>query len=239
METAKEEKQRVEDVSSWYLEGQLDFDIRLIQYRYQTLKPFLRGEKGLELGPAEGQMTKFLINDFKELTIVDGASELLALIPDSDNLIKVHSLFEDFKPEEKYHTIIMEHILEHVDKPVEILELVKEWLDPESGYFILGVPNANSYHRLAAVKMDLLAHQSDLNPRDVAQGHRRVYTHETFRNDIEAAGLRIVEMGGTFFKPLTNGQIQKTWTPEMMDGFYKLGKDFPGNAADIYAVCQL
>ncbi len=232
------EKKRVDDASNWYLKEQLDFDRRLIGFRYKTLRPHFHGSSCLELGPAEGQMTRFLKNDFESLTVVDGASLLLDQIPNYPNLVKVHSLFEDFIPTAKYDTIIMEHILEHVDLPVDLMHRVRGWLAPE-GKMLLGVPNANSIHRLAATKMGLLNQPCELNSRDLAQGHRRVYTWETFEKDIRLAGLEILELGGVYFKPLSNQQIQENWTEKMIEGFYELGKDFPEHAADIFAVCQV
>ena len=107
------------------------------------------------------------------------------------------------------------------------------------GRLLVGVPNGHSIHRLAAVKMGLLKDPCKLNARDHALGHRRVYMPETFREDIEAAGIHIKEMGGVFFKPLSNQQIQDFWTEEMIQGFYELGKDLPEYAAEIYAVCEL
>ena len=74
------EKHRVESLSDWYLNEQLDFDKRLIRYRYETLKAHLQGPEGLELGPAEGEMSQFLANDFEKLTVVDGSGELLEKI---------------------------------------------------------------------------------------------------------------------------------------------------------------
>jgi len=231
------EDYRVESLSDWYLKEQLDFDKRLIRFRYQTLKPHLQGPEGLELGPAEGEMTQFLVSDFQKLTVVDGSDELVAQIPARPNLTKVHSLFEEFKPERQYNTIIMEHILEHVDRPVALLMRAKEWLMP-AGKILIGVPNGNSIHRLVAVKMGLLTHPCELNSRDHALGHRRVYTQDTLKADLHEAGLHLVEMGGVFFKPLSNKQIQDHWTEEMVRGFYELGKDFPENAAELYAVCS-
>lgn len=229
---------RVESLSDWYLKEQLDFDKRLIRFRYQTLKPHLQGPSALELGPAEGEMTQFLASDFEKLTVVEGSRELLAQIPERSNLKKVHSLFEELKPEQQYNTIIMEHFLEHVDDPVALLKNVREWLMP-GGNILIGVPNGNSIHRLAAVKMGLLKDPCELNSRDHALGHRRVYTQATLRADLQEAGLRLVEMGGVFFKPLSNKQIQDHWTEEMIQGFYELGKDFPENAAELYAVCDV
>ena len=232
------EKCRVENLSDWYLQEQLDFDKRLIGFRYKTLKPYLLGSEGLELGPAEGQMTQFLIGDFKRLTVVDGAADLLARIPSYPNIVKEHALFEHFEPTHQFNTIIMEHILEHVDEPVKLLKRAKKWLAPH-GKILLGVPNGNSFHRLVAVKMGLLNNSCDLNSRDMAQGHRRVYTPYSFKSEIESAGINVVEMRGVFFKPLSNQQIQDHWTEEMIQGFYELGKDFQECAADIFAVCEL
>lgn len=72
-----DEHKWVEDLSDWYVQEQLDFDKRLIRFRYETLKPHLLGPHGLELGPAEGEMTRFLVNEFESLTVVEGAADLL------------------------------------------------------------------------------------------------------------------------------------------------------------------
>ena len=231
------ESNRVNLLSNWYTDEQLDFDKRLIRFRYESIKPYFNGESCLELGPADGQMTKFLIDDFKKLTAVEGSSDLLDEIPDYDNLEKVHSLFEDFQPTELFDTIILEHILEHVEDPIALMKITKKWLAPD-GKLFLGVPNGNSIHRLAAVKMGLLEEPCQLNSRDASLGHRRVYTHETFKKDIIASGLKIHEIGGVFFKPLSNGQIQNNWDEQMIQGFYELGKDFPEFSAEIFVVCS-
>ena len=86
--------------------------------------------------------------------------------------------------------------------------------------------------------MGLLKRVDDLNELDEKLGHRRIYTWETLQKDIKKAGLNIKAMGGVFLKPLTNAQIEKWWTEEMMDTFYELGKEYPEIAAEIYAVCE-
>ncbi len=221
---------------SWYLQEQLDFDKKMVAFRYQALKPHIKPGYGLELGSAEGQMTRFLINDFDMLTAVDGSKELLDLIPEAPNLKKIHSFFEKLTPEHKYNTIILEHILEHVDNPVELLKLAKTWL-AEDGVMLCGVPNALSFHRLVAVKMGLLETPYQLNARDHQLGHQRVYDMDTFVLDLESAGLTVKSTGGVFLKPLSNKQIETNWDEKMIAGFYELGKDFPRHAAEIYAVC--
>jgi len=231
------ENVRVDQAASWYTERQLDFDRRLVGFRFRTMLPHVNGERCLELGSGDGVMTAMLADHFDDLTVVEGSQQLLDVIPDRPNLTKVHSLFEDYRPERRFDAVIMEHVLEHVEDPVGILRLATPWLSPD-GVIVVGVPNAHSFHRLVAVKMGLLGSVYELNARDHEVGHRRVYDWTTLTADIEAAGLEAAHMDGVFFKPLSNGQIDQHWTEEMIEGFYQLGKDFPQNAAEITAICR-
>lgn len=232
-----EERRRLDSAAQWYLTEQLEFDKALIRYRYRSMRPYFVGKRCLELGPADGHMTRLLARDFEQITVVDASADLLAAITPLPNLVRVESLFEEFDPDEDFDTILIDHVLEHVERPVDITRRARSWLGP-GGRLLAGVPNGDSFHRLVGVKMGLFKHPCELNPRDLAQGHRRVYVPGTFRADLEAAGLRVVHMGGVFFKPLSNQQIDEQWTEEMKEAFYELGKDFPLNAADLFAVCE-
>jgi 2-polyprenyl-3-methyl-5-hydroxy-6-metoxy-1,4-benzoquinol methylase len=228
----------IEKNAAWYVEQQLNFDRALISYRYKVIKPFFKKEIGLEMGSGDGVMTRLLKDDFTELDVVDGSQSLLDKIPDYPNVTKYRSFFEDFKPTRQYDTIIMEHIIEHLEKPVDVLKISQAWLK-SGGVVIMGVPNAKSFHRLAAVKMGLLKSEYELNQRDKELGHYRVYDMASFCRDIESADYKIIHTGGVFFKPLSNKQIEETWTPQMMDAFYQLGHDFQENAAEIFVVASL
>ena len=90
-------------------------------------------------------MTRLLVSDFERLTTVDfGAADLLERIAPAPNLVKVHSLFEDYEPEQRFNTVIIEHVLEHVDDPVSLLKRVKPWLAP-GGRLLLGAPIPNPF----------------------------------------------------------------------------------------------
>jgi 2-polyprenyl-3-methyl-5-hydroxy-6-metoxy-1,4-benzoquinol methylase len=232
-----EEQKRLDKAASWYLDQQLDFDRRMLRFRYESLRPYLRGPAGLELGSAEGEMTRLLLPHFETLTVVDAAGDLLERIPASPELRKVRSLFEDFAPAERFDTVVMEHVLEHVVDPIDLLRRARTWL-ADGGRILAGVPNAHSIHRLVAVKMGLLARPDELNARDLDLGHRRVYTPESLRQTAEAAGLHVLERGGVFFKPVSNRQIEEQWDEAMIEGFHLLGRDFPDQAAEIFIVCE-
>jgi len=231
-------KEKFEMLSEWYFKDQLNFDRVLISCRYKTIREFLKSGVGLEMGPGDGVMTAFLINDFEELDIVEGSKHLLNSIPAYPNVQKYCSLFENFIPTRQYDTIVMEHILEHIENPVEVLKKTKPWLKP-NGVVVIGVPNAKSFHRLAAVKMEILKSEYALNERDKQLGHYRIYDLDSLRKDIEDAGYHIRHTGGVFFKPVSNKQIEDSWTPQMIEGFFQLGKDFPENAAEIFVISTL
>ena len=226
-------------LSSWYFDQQLPFDKKLIKFRYLSIKPHFEGTSLLEMGPAEGVMTQLLCKDFKEIHVVDGSKHLLDLIPQISNVTRFHSFFEEFVPPIKYNTIIMEHVLEHIEYPQRVLSRVKTWLRNKNSKLIVGVPNAKSIHRMVAVKMGLLSSEYELNERDKSLGHYRVYDMATLKEQIEAAGFKVVYEGGVFLKPLSNKQIEDGWTEEMIMGFFELGKDFIDHSAEIFIVATV
>ena len=160
--------------------------------------------------------------------------QLKARYPDAE----VHeSLFEEFTTDERFDTIVLGHVLEHVADPVAIMTRCREWLAP-GGRVLMAVPNARSLHRQAAVIMGLLANEFEFNETDIHHGHRRVYTPETLRADVLAASLRIAIFGGYWLKPLSNAQFEKEWTPEMLEAFMALGERYPDIAGEIYVVAE-
>lgn len=221
------------------------FHKRLMAYRFARVDSWMRGDNCLELGTADGESTQYLFPRFARVVAVDGAEHFVEFVKKrfreqvDAGAFEVHlSLFETFETEERFDVVLATHILEHLEDPVGFLRRAKRFLKPD-GVLIAMVPNAGSLHRQVAVKMGLLETPQSFNPQDIQLGHLRIYYPEELRADIEAAGLEVVEQGGIFLKPLTNKQIQETWTQEMMDGFYELGKEYPEIAAETYAVCRL
>lgn len=230
-------KKRVDDSSNFYRDSILGFDYQLANFNFASLKPFFKGDTALELGPATGYMTKLLVEEFKALHILEGSESLLNEIPDYPNVTKYHSLFEEFDTTQKYDTIVMSHVLEHIENPAFLLNKIYNWM-ADDGIFLVSVPNAKSIHRLVAVEMGMLTSEYELNSRDNELGHFRVYDMDSLSKQMVEAGFKIIDKGGVFLKPLSNGQIEKSWTPDIIEGFYKVGKYFQKNCSDIFIVCS-
>jgi len=235
--SSQEERQRLEEISSWYSNRDWGFYTKLVHMGYRTLAPYLRAGNCLEIGCADGEMTRFLAERFSDLTVVDAAPSYVqavkALIPD----VEAHmSLIEDWEAPRRYDNIVFAHVLEHVADPIKTLLRLRGFLS-RTGKLHVIVPNARSLHRIAGVKMGMLASPTDLNEADISVGHRRVYDASTLRTDIGAAGLTIEALGGIFLKPLSNGQIEASWSDELIEAYFEMGKDFPDICGELFVVC--
>ena len=155
----------------------------------------------------------------------------------------IHSLFEEAVLPERYENIVMTHVLEHLDDPVQVLRRVNnEWLT-DSGRFFLVCPNANAPSRQIAVKMGLISHNSAVTRAEAEHGHRCTYALDTLERDATAAGLKVIHRSGIFFKAFANFQWDKILatdivSQEYLDGCYALGQQYPDLCASIFLICE-
>ena len=184
-------------------------------------------------------MTDLLVTLEQPFTVVEGSGLFCQDIKARHPQVNVENfLFEDFDPRHRFESILLGHVLEHVDDPIGILRRAASWLSP-SGRIMAAVPNSRSLHRQAAVIMDMLPFEEALNEADLHHGHRRVYNPETFRRDFSEAGFKIEIFGGYWLKPVSNSQIEQTWTPSMLEAFMRLGERYPDIAGEIYIVATI
>jgi 2-polyprenyl-3-methyl-5-hydroxy-6-metoxy-1,4-benzoquinol methylase len=218
---------------SWYADRVNGAGAR---YCARVFARFWSGERALELGPAEGLLTETIAEHFDHLVLVDGSESFCRLLRERFPAAEVHCrLFEEFEPAARFDAVVLGHVLEHVAEPAGLLRRVKEWLEPE-GRIFAAVPNARSLHRQAAVIMGLLGSEDEWSEADRHHGHRRIYEPETLRREFEAAALRVEVFGGYWLKPLSNAQIERDWSDEMIEAFMALGERYPEIAGEIYVV---
>jgi 2-polyprenyl-3-methyl-5-hydroxy-6-metoxy-1,4-benzoquinol methylase len=209
-----------------------------IHHCFEVLRRHLRPGPVLELGPAEGVMTELLATVTSELTVVEGSARFCAQIAGRLPQVDVqHALFEAYEPARRFRTIVLGHVLEHVEDPVRLLQRVAGWMAEDADACVFAaVPNARSLHRQAAVGMGLLPFEEALNALDVHHGHRRVFNPESLRAVFIRAGLKVRLFGGYWLKPVANSQIEQHWTPAMLQAFMELGERYPDIAGEIYVV---
>lgn len=221
-----------------------DFDV-MHPFMIRSFKPFMRAGKLLELGSFEGALSKRLAEHCQDITCVEASSEAakIAAAKLGNKVTIINDRFETVSLSEKYDTIVMTHVLEHLDDPVAVMARINsEWL-ADSGRFLLACPNANAPSRQIAVKMGLISHNAAVTPGEHEHGHRITYSLDTLERDARAAGLDVIHRGGIFFKALANFQWDRLLqtdiiSPEYLEGCYMLGQQYPDLCSSIFIVCE-
>lgn len=220
-----------------------DFDYVHRDYMLKQMSPFFTGRKALELGCYHGEFTKRLQKYFDDITVVEGASDLLEIARSNvgDDVRFIQSLFEDVELEEKYDAVFLVHTLEHLDDPVNILKRIKGWLS-DTGKLFLVTPNANAASRQIAAKMGLIEYNSAVTEGERIHGHRKTYSLDTLEDEARQAEFNVIHRGGIFFKPFANFQFDQLMQAGIidqgyLDGCYELGMLYPDLCASIYLIC--
>lgn len=221
-----------------------DFDV-MHHFMMKSFQPFFKKGNVLELGSYQGDFTTRLLSNFDDITCVEGSDKAIETAKKklSDKVKFINSTFEKVILPDKYNNIVLTHVLEHLDSPVDILKRINdEWLS-DNGYFFLVCPNANAPSRQIAVKMGLISHNSAVTEAEEKHGHRITYSLDTLERDAKLAGLNIVHRSGIFFKALANFQWDKLLntdiiSDEYLEGCYDLGQHYPDLCASIFLLCN-
>ena len=223
-----------------------EFDARVGDVAVERALQVAHGRSALDIGCGYGLFTTRLFEHFDRVVGLDRSEENIAQareqLADPRHAYVVGDA-ENFQLSEKFDSIFMMHILEHVDRPVETLRNAATHLAPR-GRIIVQVPNARSFNRQLAKIMGLIGDIHELNQEEIDRfGHQRVYDVDLLGDDIARAGLELVSCEGIVFKPLTNSQMQlicdshnDEWRDKFVRALAKLGERFPAECTAISVV---
>ncbi|MCQ1769260.1 class I SAM-dependent methyltransferase [Neorhizobium galegae] len=215
---------------------QFDNEIMLNWYPKRIMALTEPGNNVLELGIGHGYTCNHFSDYFHHYVVIDGSESVISnfkqVFPASKAEI-VEGFFEDFSSERKFDVIIMGFVLEHVDRPKDILEKYRELLAPGGRCFV-SVPNAESLHRRFGAAAGLLDNVLTLGEGDLVLGHQRYYTVASLTSELEEAGYSIQRKEGIFLKPVTTQQmISLDLRSDIIDGMCKVGIDYPELSAGL------
>lgn len=236
-----------------------EYNRYLAQFKVESCLENIRGDSLMDLACGDGLMTEMFAKRMSRVVGVDANGKILAeakkRLPD----IEFHeSLVEDLNIDEKFDTVTMLDLLEHVIDPVALLQKAASFLN-DDGVLIIHVPNAQAINRRLAVLMGTLESCEELSPFDLQiAGHRRSYSLQTLKEDVEKAGLKCESTGGIFYKILSTPQMDwflknglweeggfgwgrvgaegtRDWKEAFCRASYELGKQHPEDCNIIYA----
>lgn len=133
--------------------------------------------------------------------------------------------------------IVCSGVLHEVPDARRLLESIVHVMD-ERTLLHVNVPNACSFHRRLARSMGLIDDLRTMSERNRQLLQHRVYDQGSLVQDLQLAGLAVVESGGYFVKPFTHSQMERMMAildEAVLEGLYRLGQEAPEWASEIYA----
>lgn len=235
-----------------------EYNRYLAQYKVESCLENIRGNSLLDLACGDGMMTEMFAQSVSRVVGVDANGSHLTKARKRLPSVDFHEcLVEELQLNEKFDSVTMLDLLEHVLDPIALLQKAASFLN-DNGVLIIHVPNSHAINRRLAVIMGTLEHCEELSPFDLQiAGHRRSYSMQTLCQDVEKAGLKIEKTGGIFYKMLSTAQMDwflknglwedggfgwgrvdgqhKDWKAEFCRASYELGKQVPEDCNIIYA----
>lgn len=188
---------------------QFDNNIMLNWYPERIMQAARPDQALLELGVGHGYSSQRFSEFFARHDVVEGSPAVIerfrAAFPNCKANIH-EAYFETFTPGKTYDLIVMGFVLEHVEDPGLILRHFRQFLRPGGKCFV-AVPNGETLHRRFGRAAKLLDDYFALTAADLALGHRRVYSVDSLREEMETAGYTLERTEGIFLKPLTTAQL--------------------------------
>jgi SAM-dependent methyltransferase len=235
-----------------------DYNGFLGYYQVQACLEHARGESLLDMPCGDGLLTAMMAQRFRRVVGADASAAHLARARERLPEMEFHhDLIEELQLNERFDTITMLNVLEHVTDPVGVLKKAASFLS-EDGVLLVHVPNAQAVNRKIAVMMGTLESCEELSPFDInIVGHRRSYDLTGLCADVRASGLQLVATGGVFYKMLSTPQMDwflrngpwqdggfgwgrvgaapRDWKAEFCRACYEFGKQRPEDCNVIYA----
>jgi 2-polyprenyl-3-methyl-5-hydroxy-6-metoxy-1,4-benzoquinol methylase len=208
------------------------FDNRIVLnwYAKRIMELVGPGLSLLELGLGHGYTSILFSEHFSRHVVIEGSKAVIGQFRKMHPLCTAHiekTLFEEFDTEELFEVIIMGFVLEHVDDPIKILKHFRKYLAPGGRCFI-AVPNGESLHRRLGKEAGLLTDLMNLSTGDIDLGHKRLYSVDSLKSDIQVGGYHLKKLEGIFLKPFSTEQLQSlTLDEKVLIALCRVGINYP------------
>ncbi len=221
------------------------FEEHLIACRHKKAAEVMATKKArhiLEIGCGLKPIYRYY-DDYSTLTIIEPSTLFVEKLR-GDQPHSVRWINDELKVDHiqdlagQFDFIAVSSLLHELDDPEALLRTVAEIAAPRTSIHI-NVPNANSFHRLLAQEMGLIADVFELSERQVRFQQSSTFDIATLTDLVERCGLSIEESGSLFMKPFTHRQMQEmlntnTIDARVIDGLSTLTKHFPDHGAELY-----
>lgn len=248
-ETISKEEQReaVEAAGRrYYYTSEQEFDDINKKMVIEEIRRFIKPGRMLELGYINNIWTDALLAAGGTVDILEAASNHVEkareTFRDNSQVTVHHTLFEDYKPQEKYDTILMSGVIKHIPDDLGFLRQARAWLKPD-GVVIGCTQNSRSFHRRLGTYMGLELAPEAHNKRDLEVFNVHQYDRFKWRALFLEAGYDVKKVEGVFLKILSTEQMmylgEKYDVLRIMEGLKQLSEELQDYAWYLFLVARL
>jgi 2-polyprenyl-3-methyl-5-hydroxy-6-metoxy-1,4-benzoquinol methylase len=207
---------------------------------------FVKKGRILDLGYINDIWTKTLLEMGGTVDIIEAASDHVEKARSDfrhePRVTVFQTLFEDYRPAERYDTIVMSGAIKHVPHDVDFLRTTKNWLKP-NGVVVAGTPNSRSFHRRLGAYMGLELVPDEHNQRDKEVFNVHLYDRFRWRAVFLQAGYEVLKIKGVFLKILSTEQMiylgRKYDIAKIMEGLRQMGEELEDYAWYLLLVARV
>lgn len=245
--TRDEQWKSVEEAGHrYYYTDAQEFDDRNKKMVIEEIRRFIKPGRMLELGYINNIWTDALLAAGGTVDILEAASNHIDRAREdfagNQNVTAHHTLFEDFKPTEKYDTILMSGVIKHLPDDVGFLKQARSWLKPD-GVVIACTQNSRSFHRRLGTYMGLESRPDVNNKRDDEVLNLHQYDRYSWRALFLDAGYEVETVQGVYLKILSTEQMmylgEKYDVDQIMSGLKQLADELQDYAWYLYLIAKL
>jgi len=155
---------------------------------------------------------------------------------------RIENLADQLKPF-NFDFIVIGGFLHEIDSPEAVLSAVYQIASPETCIYSF-VPNANSFHRLLAVKMGLIENVYIKSGYDKLFQRKEVYNSDSYQALFTTNGYRVIESGSYFIKPFSHSQMNAMLDNgiidnKCLDGLNHMIEYMPDLGAELWNLSQI
>jgi len=190
--------------------------------------------------------------DFSSMTVVEPSNLFyrnackIKDLHKKKNIIIYNELLENISDELKsnnYSFIIISCLLHELLAPEEFLKDIYKLCS--SGTVVhINVPNAESFHRILAVKSGIIDNIFSISETQVKMQQCSVFNQQSLINLLTRNKFTIIDSGSYFIKPFTHSQMQSLLdnqiiNQKILDGLFKMNEILPGLGAEIFVNAKI
>lgn len=238
----------IEDYQAKYLENE-SYEEFQVKHRKQCVLPMIKqynAKRLLEIGVGMDPIFNYL-ESFDDYTVVEPGNQFAEV---ARNFARQHScsgdinIIEDYfekvahKLNSGFDFVMCIGLLHELSNQKEVVEAIVKVCD-ENTIVHINVPNANSLHRILAVRVGLINSVYEKSDLQIRLQQHNIFSMEILTELVESCGLRVIEHGTISLKPFSHAQMLELiekgiLSVETLDALANMTDLFPNYGSEMY-----